>query len=74
MKRAVTAAALGLYVTIITGCAAPPPPPGAAYGSREEQCHEYALVGTGVGAAYKYSQSESGYRQAYVDCVVGRAR
>jgi Glycine-zipper domain len=123
MKRAVTAAALGLYVTIITGCAAPPPPPGAAYGSREEQCHEWAkqqtgwdtakgagvgaavgalagaatgaaigaatgnagrgaaigaasgaLVGTGVGAAYKYSQSESGYRQAYVDCVAGRAR
>src|SRR5215470_16705717 len=47
MKRAVTALSVGLYLAAVTGCAAPPPPPGAAYGSREAQCHEWAKQQTG---------------------------
>ena len=58
-------AAAGAAIGAATGNAGRGAAIGAASG---------AVLGTGVGAAYKYSQSETGYRQAYSDCMAGRAR
>jgi hypothetical protein len=58
-------AAAGAAIGAATGNAGRGAAIGAASGG---------VVGAGVGGAYKYSQSEQGYRQAYGDCMAGRAK
>ena len=57
-------AAAGAAIGAATGNAGRGAAIGAASG---------AVVGTGVGGVYKYSQSEQGYKNAYGDCMAGRA-
>jgi hypothetical protein len=58
-------AAAGAAIGAATGSAGRGAAIGAASG---------AVLGAGAGGVYKYSQSEQGYRQAYADCMAGRAR